>query len=708
MRRRRGLDDDEGGGVRDPTTGSSNSRNGGTNGIKGTVKVVLPRSRKQWISIINCIGVLLSILYVILSLASTTLLGRHNPRYWMEHLRRPRNHVVDGTAIRRLQHQFPVHHEDDWETIPHPGFAMADQKRLQVILADLLTDDGESMQQRSQELKNLKVPKFWNPKEFSPDGGVRNYLGQSGTNVLSKEEAESIGSFYTDPYPPTTDHHPTTDDGGDDGGGGGEEDHRRRRPPHHKGTMETIFVALASYRDPECLPTLQDLYQRAKYPERIRVGVVDQRVPTDGDDIIRNKIPAAAPGDPKRNKHEGTVDPLCTPPCATDPNHFLCHYSHLIDVMNVSAPLMVGPTFARHLAYRMYRGEYFVLQVDSHVRFVQDWDELLIQQWKATRNEMAVLTTYLADVTHSIDPVTHASVREDSFPVMCRIEYEWLGSAMAHIKNGVQPYYRPPPQQPAPPVTPLKSDTKSNSNSTTTTTTILPPLLQPFWAAGFSFARGHFVVQVPYDPYLPLVFQGEEISMTIRGFTYGYDFYAPLQHVAFHMYAVRDNANARNQVKSFTENEVFFAGAKQKAYLRLNGIIGIDTTGPNQDTTGSQSALLRGGSGSKDYFYNVMADDYGVGKVRSRDKFFTTFGIHTATRHIEPGLCDLVQGIHGHLLSLHDMLTPYLRHDGMGIDYRGVTLAYRKLAPPPEAPVSKEELVRLRELLKENHDAAGS
>ena len=33
------------------------------------------------------------------------------------------------------------------------------------------------------------------------------------------------------------------------------------------------------------------------------------------------------------------------------------------------------------------------------------------------------------------------------------------------------------------------------------------PQLQPFWAAGFSFSRGHFKVQVPYDGYQPMVFQ---------------------------------------------------------------------------------------------------------------------------------------------------------------------------------------------------------
>jgi len=32
-------------------------------------------------------------------------------------------------------------------------------------------------------------------------------------------------------------------------------------------------------------------------------------------------------------------------------------------------------------------------------------------------------------------------------------------------------------------------------------------MLQPFWAAGFSFSRGHFVLRVPYDPYMPMLFQ---------------------------------------------------------------------------------------------------------------------------------------------------------------------------------------------------------
>ena len=33
------------------------------------------------------------------------------------------------------------------------------------------------------------------------------------------------------------------------------------------------------------------------------------------------------------------------------------------------------------------------------------------------------------------------------------------------------------------------------------------PQLQPYWAAGFSFSRGHFKLRVPYDAYQPMVFQ---------------------------------------------------------------------------------------------------------------------------------------------------------------------------------------------------------
>jgi hypothetical protein len=138
------------------------------------------------------------------------------------------------------------------------------------------------------------------------------------------------------------------------------------------------------------------------------------------------------------------------------------------------------------------------MQIDSHVRFIEHWDSDIVSQWKSARNEMAILSTYLSDINGSIDPVTHESLHK-SRPIMCVSAFEGKGS-MKHLRHGQQP------------------EGPAGIHG--------QPTLHPFWAAGFSFARGHFVLQVPYDQYLPMVFQGEEISIGLRAFSHGYDFYA--------------------------------------------------------------------------------------------------------------------------------------------------------------------------------------
>jgi [Skp1-protein]-hydroxyproline N-acetylglucosaminyltransferase len=138
--------------------------------------------------------------------------------------------------------------------------------------------------------------------------------------------------------------------------------------------------------------------------------------------------------------------------------------------------------------------------------------------------------------------------------------------------------------------------------------------LHPFWAAGFSFARGHFVVQVPYDQYLPMVFQGEEISIGLRGFTYGYDYYTAEKSVAFHIYAIKENKERRDKVKKFWENTNFYPGSAVEGMKRLNGIIGMGDPG--------------------DTFYEVEEKEFGLGHIRTKEKFFKLYGIHTDTKTV--------------------------------------------------------------------------
>jgi hypothetical protein len=38
----------------------------------------------------------------------------------------------------------------------------------------------------------------------------------------------------------------------------------------------TIFVQIASYRDPQLIPTIKDMLGKAKYPENLRLGIARQ------------------------------------------------------------------------------------------------------------------------------------------------------------------------------------------------------------------------------------------------------------------------------------------------------------------------------------------------------------------------------------------------------------------------------------------------
>jgi Glycosyltransferase (GlcNAc) len=98
-------------------------------------------------------------------------------------------------------------------------------------------------------------------------------------------------------------------------------------------------------------------------------------------------------------------------PCDKNPDQALCKYKDQVDVFVMDAPLSVGPVFARHIGYRLYRGEYYATQSDAHVSFTTNWDMDIISQLEATHDEMAVLSTYLTDVQGSIDEKTGNSLR---------------------------------------------------------------------------------------------------------------------------------------------------------------------------------------------------------------------------------------------------------------------------------------------------------
>ena len=176
---------------------------------------------------------------------------------------------------------------------------------------------------------------------------------------------------------------------------------------------------VASYRDFQCRETIASAFERATHPERVFVGAVEQN--SDGD--------------------VGCMEPPV--PCEQDPSQTLCRYQSQVRLFKVDAKSATGPVFARHVGDRLYRGEYYAMQVDAHVVFIRHWDELMIGQFKETKNEMAVLSTYLTDVQGSISPEGD-SLRKTR-PIMCNSHFEG-GGETSHLRHLAQPEEKAPLQ----------------------------------------------------------------------------------------------------------------------------------------------------------------------------------------------------------------------------------------------------------------------
>jgi [Skp1-protein]-hydroxyproline N-acetylglucosaminyltransferase len=68
----------------------------------------------------------------------------------------------------------------------------------------------------------------------------------------------------------------------------------------------------------------------------------------------------------------------------------------------------------------------------------------------------------------------------------------------------------------------------------TFTTALDVPRKSCFVAAGFFVAHGSIVDNVGFDPFLPYLFMGEELALSARFYTSGYDLYAPSADVLQH------------------------------------------------------------------------------------------------------------------------------------------------------------------------------
>lgn len=231
-----------------------------------------------------------------------------------------------------------------------------------------------------------------------------------------------------------------------------------------------IFISIAAFADPFLIFTVQDAMRKAKHPERLVFGIVDQHP------FNRRSNLVELPEKPRlRYMHCHPVDSR-------------------------------GVCWARSVVFSLYQDEPYLLQIDSHTLFEEHWDEQLIDQLEGLRpkHTKPILTNYPYGFEF-IDNQPVISIQDSGTTTLVM---------RPHDESNL---------------TPDNATLRFKSEHVF----IREPILGGHIAGGFYFTLGHFVYEVPYDPYL--YFHGEEQSLAIRAFTRGWDIlnipHIPLYHL---------------------------------------------------------------------------------------------------------------------------------------------------------------------------------
>lgn len=226
---------------------------------------------------------------------------------------------------------------------------------------------------------------------------------------------------------------------------------------------ETIFVSIPSYRDPECIETVIDCFNKAACPYRIYIGVCEQNA---GNDInIMEEYT-------RRIRQNNIPD-----------------YKSNLRVYSIDAQEAQGPTLARAIIEKqLYKGEKYVLMIDAHMLFTQDWDLGFTNDIKKTQDK-AIITMYPGnyDSRHLYIPGPPSSLEIDHIDPL-----SGFPEMKSKMMNEIQEY----------------------------------PTPSIGWASCCSFMPGSALVECPYDV-LPFVFTGEQGYMHKKYTSRGYAMFHP-------------------------------------------------------------------------------------------------------------------------------------------------------------------------------------
>lgn len=250
-----------------------------------------------------------------------------------------------------------------------------------------------------------------------------------------------------------------------------------------------IFVQVPSYRDPQLIPTLIDLIENASAPAAIRVVVCWQHGPDE--DLVAFE----ASGFILRSTD--AIDGRLV--------HSLELRDVAIEVIDVPFEKAEGAGWARSVAQGRYQGEAYSLQIDAHHRFVKAWDDQMIGMLESLMSVSS--KPLLTGHPPAFWPETYPEGRQEQPAIMLVDNFSALG-----IVRFMAKMVAPEPLQGR-------------------------PWRARFMSGGFVFSPGSFISEVPQDP--SHYFATEEVVMTVRAYTHGYDMFHAHRVLLWHYYGNR-------------------------------------------------------------------------------------------------------------------------------------------------------------------------
>ena len=319
------------------------------------------------------------------------------------------------------------------------------------------------------------------------------------------------------------------------------------------GYMQTgkIFIQIASYRDPQLVPTIKDCIAKAKSPDNLVFCIAWQHGPEEKIDDIKN-LPQ-------------------------------------VKIIDIDYKKSKGACWARNQIQQRYDDEEYTLQLDSHHRFVENWDELIIgmyQQLKKLGHEKPLLTGYIPSFDPDNDPTGRSSV-------------PWRMDFDRFIPEGAVFFL------------PASIDDWATRDT---------PVPSRFYSAHFCFTSGNFCKEVPHDP--DYYFHGEEISIAVRAFTHGYDLFHPHKIIAWHEYTRKGRTKHWDDHSGISKDDL-----------------------PDKKDWGQRNAdchhrnrCLFSMDGEK--YESVQWGPYGFGKVRTLRDYEKYSGLHFGKRAVQQSVLD--------------------------------------------------------------------